>query len=274
MVKVSAGASRIFVEHFESHTAKNLEVSDAELTIARVRETLGSKLISKDKQVAAAAKALVFIKALILEHAPELQTAWTSDEWSDAMWDLLEPATSHTLAGQSCSEVFGTSELWEDAVTMALAETSEQVTEVVSAAWSHRWLVGMVLFVLAGLMWKVPQWLEATAKTKFATAVTSLFFVGVGSWWTLRGPVYLVSRTIQEEKITSVKVQTKEVSEAAAAKGQPHADATKELRRQLEELQAELEKSKASQKPPMPPPALAPLMTSVDHLALQEQETF
>ena len=54
MVKVSAGASRIFVENFASHTAKNLEVSDAELTIARVRETLGSKLISKDKQVAAA----------------------------------------------------------------------------------------------------------------------------------------------------------------------------------------------------------------------------
>ena len=172
---------------------------------------MGSKPISKDKQVEAAARALTIIKALILEHAPGVNTAWTAEEWSKAMWALLEPATSHRLAVQSCPEVFGTSELWKSAVALALAKISDHDTEVDSAAWPPRWRVGMTLTFLAGLMCKVPQRVEATAKAKCAVAVTSLVVVGVSVWFSLRGPVYLVRRRTQDEKISAVKVLAKKL---------------------------------------------------------------
>ena len=152
MVKVSQGSARKFAESFEGHTAHSLDFSDAELAIVRVRGTLGSKLISNDQQGQVAARVLTVIKAWMLEHAPALRTAWTADEWSRALWAMLEPATSHTLAVQSCPEVFGTSELQKNAVAMTLAETPEKDTEVVNSVWSHRWLAGMMLACLAGLL--------------------------------------------------------------------------------------------------------------------------
>ena len=77
-----------------------------------------------------------------------------------------------------------------------------------------------------------------------------------------------------ECRSATANVQAEEVSKASAAEGQPLADVTLGMRRQLAEIQAELEKLRASQKPSVLSSALALSVTPAVHWALQEQENW
>ena len=99
MVRISGSAVKSFLYQFLALTSCSLPTAEAELVIDRVRSTLGSRPVNDDKQVETVAAALVILKNLVLRYDPRAVQAWSLEEWSDALWSLLEPATSLTLSG-------------------------------------------------------------------------------------------------------------------------------------------------------------------------------
>ena len=141
MVRISGSAVKSFLDQFLALTSCALPTAEAELVRDRVRSTLGSRPVNDDKQVETVAAALVILKNLVLRYDPRAVQAWSLEEWSDALWSLLEPATSLTLSGQSCADVIASEERWELAVLESPKLRAEQVTDVIRPWWSHKSLV-------------------------------------------------------------------------------------------------------------------------------------
>ena len=257
MVRVSGSAVKAFIEQFLALTSCALPVAEAETVVERVRSTLGSRPVDDSKQVEVVSAALVLLKNLILQYDPQASQAWSLEEWSDALWALLEPATSLTLSGQSCSNVMCAEDRWEMAVQDSLKLRSEQVTDVYKHWWSHKAVVALVVLFLAYFISSVPGLLvEASAKNKFlAATVVSCMVLGIAGWlqW---GPTYFRESRITGETVLSAEVNPRPVVEEAV--DEDRQDVSVDLRKQLEDMKFELEKAKQSNMPPMPAPAFAP----------------
>ena len=253
MVRVAASATNDLVEQFRSFTDAEISATDAEALIALVRETLGRKIVADDQQVITVAKTLVHIKALVLYHAPNLQTAWTEEEWSDCLWESLEPCVSNTLAGQTCPTVFESSDRWLQAVENTLAETTRKVGKRVPSHWSHKAYVVLVSMAFAYLLFMVPSYFEWTARNKTIAAAWAVALLGLASVWFFLGPTHWHAKKEEEIEVLSVGVLIK-----PKAKPAEHEAASKAMREELEGMRKELDKAKQDGLPPMPPPLFAP----------------
>ena len=205
MVRVSASAVNDIVTKYHEHVQVEILADEAETIVTEVRDILGKKLVPEHQQIHTVARALLPVKACILDRAPHLQTAWAEDDWSECFWDLLEPCISHTLAGQTCSSVFESAELWSAAVADALRETLRVVEREVPSRWSYKGRIVLFLVAAALLALATPNMFDITARGKVTSALSATALVGIATLCFFFGPTAWQGRQLVNNQFGKVR---------------------------------------------------------------------
>ena len=255
---VSGAAVKQFIDVIKTATEHTCEPETAVAAIAAVRSELGKKPVSVTLQVPKVTAALRSLKSAVIETDSSTVVAWSEEEWSETLWNLLEASVSGTLSGQTCSETLDNDDRWQEALAAAMQGHKTEEQHKVGIWWSSRCCTVLALLAIAFASIALAGILPISAKSKVCIALCSLLLVVVACFWYSRGPDHWSFVTIVEEVIESIPVVWPVSTPAQDLSATSKGEAISQLKQEMERLKAELERSQ--QVPPVPPPPNAPLI--------------
>jgi hypothetical protein len=255
---VTGAAVKQFIDVIKTATEHTCEPETAVAAIAAVRSELGKRPVSVPLQVAKVTAALRTLKSAVIETDSSTVVAWSEEEWSETLWNLLQTAVSGTLADQACSETLDSDDRWQGALAAAMQghETEEQ--HKVGIWWSSRCCTVLALLTLAVASIAFAGMLPISAKSRVCIALCSLLLSVVACFWYSRGPDHWSFVTIIEEEVESISVVRASSTPTQDLSYTSRGGAISQLKKEMERLKIELERSQ--QVPPVPPHPNAPLI--------------
>ena len=187
-MKISAAASKQFIDCCSAVGCAVVSDAEAEKTIGAVRELLGQELLASELQLETVVTVLVLFKTLLVEKQNELVSGWSEDEWADAFRELLDACVPHAQRSQSCLDILRDAGRWTEAVEMALRETPEVIEYRVATWWTHKYTATSFLSAVAFVVGAMGRGgTPTTARNKVVSLVISTIFLGVafflgGQW--------------------------------------------------------------------------------------------